>query len=108
MSDTFEELHAELNSEKSIGTDPEDFDEYSAFNIFRVAWEARWLHIQATPKQPKIGKVIDDAMVACPAGSFTHADTVLPVVHCPATRRTVVSETAAVRCSLSTPTSWTR
>ena len=64
ISDAFEEHHARLVAEKPKGTDPEDPDEYRAFNIFWVPKEARWSHLQANAKQPTIGKIIDDAMVA--------------------------------------------
>jgi type I restriction enzyme M protein len=46
------------------GADPEDADEYRAENVFWVPKEARWSELQANAKQPTIGKVIDDAMVA--------------------------------------------
>ena len=42
----------------------EDRDEYLAENIFWVPREARWSHLQASAKQPEIGRIIDDAMVA--------------------------------------------
>jgi type I restriction-modification system DNA methylase subunit len=42
----------------------EDRDEYVAENIFWVPREARWSYLQANAKQPAIGKLIDDAMVA--------------------------------------------
>jgi len=42
----------------------EDRDEYLAENIFWVPQEARWSHLQANAKQPEIGRLIDDAMVA--------------------------------------------
>ncbi len=42
----------------------EDRDEYRAENIFWVPKEARWPYLQANAKQPTIGKLIDDAMVA--------------------------------------------
>jgi len=32
--------------------------------VFWVPPEARWSHLQANAKQPTIGKLIDDAMVA--------------------------------------------
>jgi hypothetical protein len=44
--------------------DPEDRDEYTAENVFWVPKEARWGFLQANAKQPIIGKLIDDAMVA--------------------------------------------
>ncbi len=42
----------------------EDRDEYTAENIFWVPKEARWSYLQANTKQPTIGKLIDEAMVA--------------------------------------------
>jgi len=89
ISDAFEERHAALTAEAeaewqraaeqaaargddpdklreswACGIDPEDRDEYLADNIFWVPREARWSHLQANAKQPEIGKLIDDAMVA--------------------------------------------
>ena len=46
------------------GANPEDKDEYLAANVFGVPKEARWSHLQASAKQPTIGKLVDDAMVA--------------------------------------------
>src|SRR3990167_10019872 len=62
ISDAFEEHHAKLQTEP--GADPEDRDEYTAFNIFWVPKEARWSHLQANAKQSTIGKLIDEAMLA--------------------------------------------
>jgi type I restriction enzyme M protein len=42
----------------------EDRDEYTAESIFWVPTEARWSYLQANAKQPTIGRLIDDAMVA--------------------------------------------
>lgn len=64
ISDAFEEHYAKVVSEKAQGADPEDPDEYLAYNIFWVPKEARWSYIQANAKQPTIGKIIDNAMVA--------------------------------------------
>ena len=64
ISDAFEEQRAKLIAEQAQGADPEDPDEYRAENIFWVPKEARWSHLQANAKQPTIGKLIDDAMVA--------------------------------------------
>jgi type I restriction enzyme M protein len=64
ISDVFEEHRAKLAANKNSGTDPEDPDEYRASNIFWVPKAARWSHLQANAKQPTIGKLIDDAMVA--------------------------------------------
>ncbi|MFV3408901.1 type I restriction-modification system subunit M [Bdellovibrio bacteriovorus] len=62
ISDAFEEKHTAL-----LADDPqaaEDRDEYIAENIFWVPKEARWSFIQKKAKDPLIGKLIDDAMVA--------------------------------------------
>ncbi|SNS83864.1 type I restriction-modification system subunit M [Antarctobacter heliothermus] len=44
--------------------DAEDPDAYLADNIFWVPTDARWSHLQASAKQPTIGKLIDEAMIA--------------------------------------------
>ncbi len=66
ISDTFEEMHAKLVAGKGDykGSDPEDQDEYKAENVFWVPPAARWAYLQNSAKQPTIGKVVDDAMVA--------------------------------------------
>ncbi len=64
ISDAFEEQQAKLQTEHNQGADPEDPDEYRAVNIFWVPKEARWTFLKANAKQPTIGKVIDDAMLA--------------------------------------------
>jgi type I restriction-modification system DNA methylase subunit len=64
ISDAFEEQHAKLEAEKGSGADPEDPDEYRAVNIFWVPPEARWSNLKANAKQPTIGKIVDDAMLA--------------------------------------------
>ena len=46
------------------GANAEDPDEYKAENVFWVPAEGRWSHLQANAKQPTIGKLVDDAMVA--------------------------------------------
>ncbi len=77
ISDAFEERRSQLEEET---TDPanelyvidpedrfevlEDRDEYVSENVFWVPIEARWQYLQANAKQPNIGKLIDDAMVA--------------------------------------------
>ncbi len=77
ISDAFDEHHQQLET----GTaDPhsewyvkdakqryavlEDRDEYLAANVFWVPKDARWTYLQGHAKQPTIGKLIDDAMVA--------------------------------------------
>jgi len=64
ISDAFEEQRAKLEVDRAQGADPEDPDEYRAVNIFWVPKEARWSHLKANAKQPTIGKMVDDAMLA--------------------------------------------
>ncbi len=66
ISDTFEEQRTKLLSGLGdyAGANPEDPDEYKAENVFWVPAESRWSHLQASAKQPTIGKLVDDAMVA--------------------------------------------
>src|SRR5512134_1559020 len=64
ISDAFEAKHAELESQKKQGADPEDPDEYRAASIFWVPKEARWSHLKASAPQPTIGTLVDDAMAA--------------------------------------------
>jgi type I restriction enzyme M protein len=61
ISVAFEAKHAAIQIEKE---NPEDRDFYIAENIFWVPKEARWSHLQANAKQPAIGKLVDDAMLA--------------------------------------------
>ncbi|GHC36608.1 DNA methyltransferase [Gemmobacter nanjingensis] len=62
ISDGFEAKRAELLAQYPEGA--EDPDEYLADNIFWVPTEARWSHLQASAKQPTIGRLIDEAMIA--------------------------------------------
>ncbi len=64
ISDAFEEQHAKLEAEQAAGADPEDQDEYRALNIFWVPRESRWVRLKDEARQPTIGKVVDDAMLA--------------------------------------------
>jgi type I restriction enzyme M protein len=64
VSDAFQERHRELEAEVAEGADPEDADEYRATNVFWVPKEARWERLRDAAKQPTIGKLVDDAMVA--------------------------------------------
>jgi type I restriction enzyme M protein len=65
ISDRFEvrrqELMAEFPDDAEI---LEERDEYAAENVFWVPQSARWFHLQANAKQPTIGKLIDEAMLA--------------------------------------------
>jgi type I restriction enzyme M protein len=62
ISGAFEAKRAALLKEDPQSA--EDQDEYLAENVFWVPKEARWNHLQANAKQPTIGKLIDDAMLA--------------------------------------------
>lgn len=64
ISDAFEEQHAKLEADKPKGADPEDPDEYRAVNIFWVPPESRWQYLRGRAKDPKIGKIVDDALLA--------------------------------------------
>ncbi|WP_255110593.1 type I restriction-modification system subunit M N-terminal domain-containing protein [Synechococcus sp. RedBA-s] len=66
ISDSFEEHRAKLLAGVGDyeGATQEDPDEYKAENVFWVPAEAHWSHLQANAKQPTIGKLVDDAMVA--------------------------------------------
>ena len=62
ISDSFEAKRKELLADYRDGA--EDRDEYAAENVFWVPQTARWSHLQANAKQPSIGKMIDEAMIA--------------------------------------------
>jgi type I restriction enzyme M protein len=62
ISDAFEEHRGQLL--KAHPDEAEDRDAYSAEGVFWVPREARWSHLQASAKQPTIGKTVDDAMDA--------------------------------------------
>ncbi len=66
ISDTFEEHRAKLVAGKGdfAGANPDDQDEYKAENVFWVPPAARWSYLQNSAKQPTVGKIVDDAMVA--------------------------------------------
>ncbi len=64
ISDAFEESRARLEAERDDGADPEDPDEYRAKNVFWVPPEARWTLLKNQARQPAIGRLVDDAMVA--------------------------------------------
>ncbi len=63
ISDAFEERHAQVLAQWGEEA-AEDRDEYIAENIFWVPPAARWSKLQAQARQPTIGTVVDDAMVA--------------------------------------------
>lgn len=64
ISDAFDELHEKLvgGQGEFAGANPEDPDEYLAYNVFYVPEKARWGYLQANAKQPTIGILIDKAM----------------------------------------------
>jgi type I restriction enzyme M protein len=62
ISDSFEAKRSALLAE--AGADSEDRDEYAADNVFWVPPSGRWSHLQANAKQPSVGKMIDEAMIA--------------------------------------------
>ncbi|HAM34747.1 MAG TPA: N-6 DNA methylase [Elusimicrobia bacterium] len=77
ISDAFEARRSYLSQEVAKTGSPmfvkepgareqiiEDPDEYAAENVFWVPEKARWSFLQARAKQPTIGKLVDDAMVA--------------------------------------------
>ena len=84
ISDAFEERHSWLIKEtanpKSDYYSPnrderfntaEDQDEYISENIFFVPKESRWSKLRDNAKQPAIGKLIDDAMIAIEKENLT-------------------------------------
>lgn len=62
ISIAFEARHAALLKDDPAAA--EDRDEYLAENVFWVPKKARWSHLQASARQPTIGKLIDEAMAA--------------------------------------------
>jgi type I restriction enzyme M protein len=69
ISQSFEAKRASLLKEDAGAA--EDPDEYLADNVFWVPKEARWSHLQASAKQPTIGKLIDEAMLAIEAANLS-------------------------------------
>ena len=66
ISDSFEAHYnlLVLGEGEFAGADPEDRDEYTAYNVFFVPDNARWSFLLNQAKQPNIGKLVDDAMEA--------------------------------------------
>ncbi len=64
ISDAFQERHEQLLKEEDQGADPEHPDEYLSESILWVPKEARWSYLKANARQPMIGKLVDNAMVA--------------------------------------------
>lgn len=66
ISDSFEEHYKKLvdGQGEFAGADPEDRDEYTAYNVFFVPEAARWSYLLNQAKQTDIGKIVDKAMEA--------------------------------------------
>ena len=62
ISDAFNTVFEKLQADEYA--DEEDVEEYLAERTFWVPKEARWGYLQANAKQPTIGKLVDDAMLA--------------------------------------------
>ena len=62
ISDAFGTVYDKLKTDEYA--DEEDAEEYLAERTFWVPLESRWGHLQANAKQPTIGKLVDDAMLA--------------------------------------------
>jgi len=63
ISDSFEKLHEKLVKEEGK-EEAEDKDYYIAENVFWVPQVARWIFLRDKAKNPEIGTLIDDAMIA--------------------------------------------
>ncbi len=65
ISDSFEETYNEIkNDPEAYEGEWEDKDAYQARNIFWVPEEARWEYLKKNAKNPEIGKMVDEAMIA--------------------------------------------
>ena len=62
ISDAFDTVHEKLKADKHA--DEEDTEEYLAQRVFWVPKKARWDYLQSKAKQPNIGKLVDDGMLA--------------------------------------------
>lgn len=62
ISDAFSTVFDKLQADDYANE--EDAEEYLAERTFWVPKEARWGYLQANAKQPTIGKLVDDAMLA--------------------------------------------
>ena len=90
ISDAFEAKRVELLKDELA--DAEDPEEYLAGNIFWVPKVARWSHLQASAKQPTIGKVIDDAMLAIEANNASLKGVLLKDYARPALNKIMLGE----------------
>ncbi len=65
ISDSFEETYNEIkNDPEAYEGEWEDKDAYQARNVFWVPEEARWEYLKKNAKNPEIGKMVDEAMIA--------------------------------------------
>jgi type I restriction enzyme M protein len=76
ISDAFEERYRALQADPEA--DPEDRDEYLASNVFWVPKSARWAFLKANAKQPTIGRLLDEAMLAIERDNPKQLKDVLP------------------------------
>lgn len=82
ISDSFDVHYQQLvkGDGEFAGADPEDRDEYIAYNVFFVPEQARWNYLLSQAKQTTIGKLVDAAMEAI-EGENPQLKGVLPKVY---------------------------
>jgi type I restriction enzyme M protein len=83
ISDAFDVLHDKLLSGAGeyAGADSDDWDKYSAENVFFVPVEVRWAYLQDQAKQTDIGKTVDLAMDAIEQENAWRLKGILPKVY---------------------------
>ncbi|MFW6110263.1 MAG: N-6 DNA methylase [Patescibacteria group bacterium] len=65
ISDSFQQTYQDIREDKEAGEwELNDRDAYKARHTFWVPEEARWDYIKSKAKDPEIGKIIDDALLA--------------------------------------------
>jgi len=69
ISDSFEDRRSELLAKNP--DEVEDRDAYTEENVFWLPKGARWAKLRANAKQPNVGRLIDDAMVAIEKDNMT-------------------------------------
>ena len=77
VSDAYEEVRVELESEVDEGADPEESDEYVAKGVFWVPEGARWDYLRSQARESTIGLLVDNAMNEI-EGANTSLKDVLP------------------------------
>ncbi|AOA57084.1 type I restriction-modification system subunit M [Acinetobacter larvae] len=82
ISDSFDVHYQQLvkGEGEFVGADPEDRDEYIAYNVFFVPEQARWNYLLSQAKQTTIGQLVDAAMEAI-EGENPQLKGVLPKVY---------------------------